>query len=33
MITPDMVLGGYDTDQTPLYICRVNHFKMGFNSD
>lgn len=33
MITPDMVLGGYDADQTPLYICRVNHFKMGFNSD
>jgi len=33
MITPDMVQGGFDLDQTPLYICRVLHFKMGFGSD
>ncbi len=29
-ITPDMVQGGYDLDQTPLYICRVQNFKAGF---
>lgn len=32
-ITSDMVQGGFDLDQTPLYICRVLHFKMGFGSD
>jgi hypothetical protein len=32
-ITPDMVQGGYDTDQTPLYVCRVTHLMMGFGSD
>jgi Protein of unknown function (DUF3421) len=32
-ITPDMIQGGYDTDQTPLYVCRVPHLKMGFGSD
>jgi hypothetical protein len=30
-ITPDMVQGGYDVDQTPLYICRVLNFKPGFS--
>jgi hypothetical protein len=31
MITPDMVVGGVDKDQTPLYICRVPHFKPAFS--
>jgi hypothetical protein len=26
-----MVQGGYDVDQTPLYICRVLNFKPGFS--
>jgi hypothetical protein len=30
-ITPDMVQGGFDLDQTPLYICRVLHFKPTFS--
>jgi len=29
-ITPDVVQGGYDVDQTPLYVCRVPHFKLSF---
>ena len=33
VITPDMVQGGYDTDQTPLYICRVTHYKIAFQGD
>jgi hypothetical protein len=33
VITPDMVQGGYDTDQTPLYICRVANYKIAFQSD
>ena len=32
-ITPDMVQGGYDLDQTPLYICRVQNFKPSFGGD
>ena len=31
MITPDMVVRGVDRDQTPLYICRVPHFKPSFS--
>jgi Protein of unknown function (DUF3421) len=33
VLTPDMVQGGYDIDQTPLYICRVTNLMMGFGSD
>jgi len=32
VITPDMVQGGYDVDQTPLYICRVTNYKIAFQS-
>ncbi len=30
-ISADLVQGGYDTDGTPLYICRVPHFKPVFH--
>jgi len=30
-ITPDMVQGGYDIDQMPLYVCRAPHFKASFS--
>lgn len=33
VITPEMVQGGYDVDQTPLYICRVTHYKIAFQAD
>jgi Protein of unknown function (DUF3421) len=33
VVSPDMVQGGYNTDQTPLYICRVTHYKIAFQSD
>jgi hypothetical protein len=33
VITPEMVQGGYDTDQTPLYICRVTHYKIAFQGE
>ncbi|MBV9305934.1 MAG: DUF3421 domain-containing protein [Acidobacteriaceae bacterium] len=30
-ISADLVQGGYDTDGSPLYICRATHFKPGFH--
>jgi hypothetical protein len=30
-VSADLVQGGYDTDGSPLYICRVPHFKPAFH--
>jgi len=30
-LTPEMVVGGFAQDQTPLYVCRVPHFKQAFS--
>lgn len=30
-VSADLVQGGYDSDGTPLYICRVPHFKPVFH--